>query len=334
MDHDALCVCVHSGGLAHANLVVAVYAQLDDDVCDADGAFTDGEQLVLQLVAEHASGFHLGKDGDVQVFCQLLDDLRFFGAIGGNLTQDQDGLLGSDQGIGSFFDQSGVAIGALGGTIVFRPDDSVFVAHTAYGVSGNLQIDGAGGAGQRLTEGHGDIFRSTVALVDLPRPLAEGFHALHAVDVLHGAHLILGQGRSTADVDQGDAGLSGFCHSGLDVGDTRAGGGDDHAGLAGDLSVSDSGVSAGAFMTDVDDADAFITAGVQDGHDMTTGKGEDCVDALFFQGFCKQFANADLTHGIEIPPWEYSGCTVCMSRRHTDHTAIFYQNPFRVFSVK
>ena len=100
MDHDALCVCVHSGGLAHANLVVAVYAQLDDDVCDADGAFPDGEQLVLQLVAEHASGFHLGKDGDVQVFCQLLDDLRFFGAVGGNLTQDQDGLLGSDQGIG------------------------------------------------------------------------------------------------------------------------------------------------------------------------------------------------------------------------------------------
>ena len=97
-------------------------------------------------------------------------------------------------------------------------------------------------------------------------------------------------------MNDGNAGFRRLSHGGLDIGDAGSGSGDNDAGLTGSLGIRNSGISAGALMADVNDTDAFLPAGVENGHDMPAGEGKNSVNAFLFHGFGKQLACVNLTH--------------------------------------
>ena len=124
-----------------------------------------------------------------------------------------------------------------------------------------------------------------------------GPEELGVVHLLEATCVLLTDGVPTTEDEHGGPGVVGVHDPGHRVGNTGACSDGNDSELACEARVGLGSVRSRLLMAHVDDVDAFEDTTVEDGDDMTSGQGEDHVNAFSLEGPRQQLASVDLVHG-------------------------------------
>ena len=151
-------------------------------------------------------------------------------------------------------------------------------------VARDLEVARPGRAREALAGRHRHHVRDALGGGHGRRELGDGSRDVDVREVLERAHLVLGEGALTADVEHRALGAERGRDAGHRVGETGARRRHDAAEAPGLAGVAVRGMGRDLLVADVDDADALVDAPVVDVDDVPAAEGEDGVHPLAPEG--------------------------------------------------
>ena len=197
----------------------------------------DVERVVVRDVAA-------SHGGSEERHAEVLDELPevpegFVAGPADALANNQQRALRVEQQLGRLLDQQRIALRPRRRRGANGRADFDLLDLLAQHVEGEVDVDGAGAAAERLVKGHRDQFGDARGRVCLDRPLRDRLHHRDGVGFLKRISPALVQRRGAAEEQQRVAAVPRDVDAGDRVRDAGAGARHRHADLAGDVAVRD-----------------------------------------------------------------------------------------------
>ncbi len=213
--------------------------------------------------------------------------------------------VGPGEQVSNPVDRVRVGAGRLGGSIT-RGERGVLVHQAGLDIERDIEEHRPAPAGEGVPGGDGDVVGEPRRLPGGRRQFGYRHEDRGMVELLETAGMLLADEVAAAEHQHRGARQVGVHHRRYQVGHPGGGGHRGDSEPSGQPGVGLGGVPGGLLVADVDDADAFFHAPVEDGDDVAPGEGEQGVDTLGPQRPGDEPPTVDLCHSAPAGSWR--GC--------------------------